>query len=93
MAEYLLTEFYGFQGECIQKKIMEEVVNIDIMNEVENKQNNGEKIWMDDGKRKRAECQYQLGSKKMKTEEEDPEKNTSIVYWRSPQWAPAADHE
>ena len=87
MAEYLLSDFYGFQGECVQKEIMEEVDNI------ENKHNYGEKVCLDDGKRKRAECQSQLGSKKMKTEEEDPEKNTSIVYWRSPQWAPAADPE
>jgi len=78
MAEYLLTEFYEFQGECVQKKIMEEMDNIDVMSEVENKENNGEKVCMDHGKRKRAECQSQLGSKKMKNEEEDPEKNTSV---------------
>ena len=77
MTEYLLTEFYGFQGECVRKEIMDEVDNIDAMNEVENDKNNGEKVCMDDGKRKQAECQSQLGSKKMKNEEEDPE-NTCI---------------
>ena len=72
MAEYLLSDFYGFQGECVQKEIMEEVDNI------ENKHIYGEKVCVDYGKRKRAECQSQLESKKMKNEEEDPEKNTCI---------------
>ena len=49
MAEYLLSEFYGFQEECAQKEILEEVDNIDLKNEVENIQNNGEKICGDDG--------------------------------------------
>ena len=71
MAEFLLSEF---QGECAQKEIIEEVDHIDLKNEVENY---GEKVHGDDGKRKRAECQSQLGSKKLKIDEEDPE-NTTI---------------
>ena len=73
MAEYLLSEFYGFQEECAQKEILEEVYNIDLKNAVENIQNNGEKICGDDGKRKRTEYQSQAGSKKLNSEEEDPE--------------------
>ena len=71
MAEFLLSEF---QGECAQKEIIEEVDHIDLKNEVENY---GEKVHGDDGKRKRVECQSQLGSKKLKIDEEDPE-NTTI---------------
>jgi len=77
MAEYLLSDFYGFQGECVQKEILEEVDKIDLKNAVENIQNSGEKICGDDGKRKQPEYQSQAGSKKLKTEEEDPE-NTCI---------------
>ena len=72
MAELLLSEFNGFEGDCV----LEGVDIIDAMNEVENNQNNGEKVCGDDGKRKRPEYQSQAGSKKMKTEE-DPE-NKSI---------------
>ena len=47
------------------------------MNDIE-KENIGEKVCGDEGKRNRHEFKSQAGSKKMKTEEEDPEKNTSI---------------
>ena len=77
MAEHLLSEFDGFQEKCVQKEILEEVDNIDVMNKVENSQNNGEKVCEDPAKNKRREYQSQAGSKKLKTEEEDPE-NTSI---------------
>ena len=49
----------------------------DVMNDIE-KENIGEKVCGDEEKRNRHEFKSQAGSKKMKTEEEDPEKNTSI---------------
>ena len=71
MAEYLLSEFYGFQEECAQKEILEEVDNIDLKNEVEINQITEENICGDDEKKKRPEYQSQAGSKKLKTEEVD----------------------
>ena len=50
MAEYLLSEFNGLKGKCVQKEIIEEMDNIDLKNEVEINQNNGEKVCEDDGK-------------------------------------------
>ena len=87
MAELLLSEFNGYEGDCV----LEGVDIIDVMNEVENNQNNGENISGDDGKRKRPEYQSQLGSKLLKTEEEIPE-NTSIDDLPN-ELLPAADHE
>ena len=69
MAELLMSEFNGFEGDCV----LEEVDNVDVMNEVENVKNIGEKFRGEECKRKRPEYQSQAGSKKMKTEEEDPE--------------------
>ena len=66
MAELLLSEFNGYEGDCV----LEGVDIFDVMNEVENNQNNGENISGGDGKRKRPEYQSQAGSKKLKTEEE-----------------------
>ena len=69
MAELLLSEFNEFEGNCV----LEGVDIFDSMNEVDNNRNHGEKVGGDDGKRKRTEYQSQLGSKLLKTEEEDPE--------------------
>ena len=62
MAEHLLSEFDGFREKYVQKEILEEVDNIDVMNKVEDSQN---------------KYQSQAGSKKLKSEEEVPQ-NTCI---------------
>ena len=51
MAELLLSEFNGYEGDCV----LEGVDIFDVMNEVENNQNNGENISGDAGKRKRPD--------------------------------------
>ena len=69
MTELLLSEFNVYEEDCV----LDGVDIIDVMNEVDDNLNNGEKICGDAGKRKRPEYQSHAGSKKMKTEEEVPE--------------------
>ena len=60
MAEVLLSEFNGFEGDCVLK----EVDNVDVMNDIEKEKKIGEKVCEDEGKRNRHEFKSQAGSKK-----------------------------